>query len=186
MVLLTTKYFGLGQSGELSLWCRNQGVISDGPYKGFISFWVINGHWTGVYDGTNFYIDDASYSGDRTVSHQCDLMWMGEVPFDDEDYNEAMETIRRLGWSKTMTEQKLSLNDVINAQKTAEHNSNMLNLADTLRMVELAEARLKEFQQVIAESFVEIDLLAGEPDGKKIDDLHVHVRKKLGVLINAI
>jgi len=132
--MISASYFGLGQNGDLSLWCRNDGVDEVGRTR----FWVINGHWLGDWDGKVMCIE---YTGDK---QPMELMWMGEVPFDDDEYNEAMAFIRETNWSKNMTTEKMTFDGVLDTGRTVEHNSNVTNLAAAYKQLDAEVERLKK------------------------------------------
>jgi hypothetical protein len=146
--------FALGQDGRLSLWCRNKGMNPDGG----INFWVINGHWDGVWKDGEVYVNATK------GLFKAELYWMGTVPFSDSDYNEAMNFIRELNWSFKMTTQKMTLSGIQNEATVVEHNSVLLNLAKLLKNNEEHAERLKREAAQVEERIQKINALALDPE----------------------
>lgn len=73
--------------GLVSLWCQYKGILKDGGMK----FWVHNGHWEGV-----FYPQSNHFCVGRTQKyHPGRLVWQGEAPFGEDDYQAAMAWIQK-------------------------------------------------------------------------------------------
>lgn len=82
--MITQPQFALGSDGQLSLWCKSDGVTKEGHQK----FFAINGYWNGTFDGSQVYVD-------RTEKvYPAEILWQGKAPFAESEYNEAMEWIR--------------------------------------------------------------------------------------------
>ena len=151
---INAPYFGLSQNGELSLWCENRGQLPDGS----VAFWVINGHWDGTFkDG----IVTIGIDGRKQPAQLC---WMGSVPFNYEDYNEAMAFIRQLNWSEKMTTAPVTLNDVLLENKVVESNSNVMNIAARLKQMDEESSRHEAALEKLREKRNELVAIAEDED----------------------
>jgi hypothetical protein len=122
----------IGDGGDLSLWCVDRGFTPDGGQK----FWVINGHWAGVYRRGVVIIDEDGHRGRRIPAR---LLWRGVAPFADEDYNEAMAWMRKQlkrkpelktffeGMEFNMT--KMTFGDAVEKIEVETHNERVTSLA---------------------------------------------------------
>jgi len=73
------------KDGNASIWCEQNSVLPDGR----ITFIVINGDWTGIYDPQKheIYVD---YTKETIYGK---LIWQGKAPFYSHDYNSALRWI---------------------------------------------------------------------------------------------
>ena len=69
-------------NGKASLWCEHRGVLEDGR----ITFEVINGSWTGIYDPQKHKV----YVSGSGTGMDGKIIWQGRAPFSLYHYNEAL------------------------------------------------------------------------------------------------
>ena len=112
-----------------------------------------------------------SITGDGIVTIGIDgrkqpaqLCWMGSVPFNYEDYNEAMAFIRQLNWSEKMTTAPVTLNDVLLENKIVERNSNVMNIAARLKEIDKTINQIEERRKKLAEQRETLIRLADNED----------------------
>lgn len=160
------------QYGNVSLWCVDRGFTSDGGQK----FWVINGHWAGVYRHGEVIIDEDGLHGTRFAAK---LLWRGITPFADEDYNEAMgwlrDQLRRKpelkqffeGMKFNMT--KLTFDDAVSGIQTEQHNERVTSLAtaysritDKITALEKQLALANEYKDELATKGATVETLSAE------------------------
>lgn len=166
----------IGCDGDVSLWCVDRGFTPDGGQK----FWVINGHWAGIYRQGQVIIDEDGHRNARRISAK--LLWRGITPFADEEYNEAMqwlrEQLRRKPELKIFFERmqfnmsKMTFADAVTGIETEQHNERVTSLASAYKEAENVIAtltkRLEEaeaYKQELAEKGSSVETLSAEEFG---------------------
>jgi hypothetical protein len=75
-----------GEPPSVSLWCKSLGFADDGSEK----FYVINGGWNGHYINGTVYV-----LGKHTFEAPGEVVWRGNAPFGEHEYNDAIEWITK-------------------------------------------------------------------------------------------
>lgn len=134
----------IGQAGDVSLWCEDRGFDENGGQK----FWVLNGHWSGVYTRGQVLVEYTK------KIMPAKLLWRGYTPFEYDDYNEAMSWLRQLlkkkphlqpFFEKVNYMKKMTFSDAVETRKVEDHNSRVeaLAAAYTNHLVRIAELERK-------------------------------------------
>ena len=172
----------IGENGDISLWCEDRGFTPEGGQK----FWVINGHWAGLYYRGRVYIgydgDDSEPCAPRGRHYPGKLLWRGRSPFRHNDYNEAMAWLRthlkrqpeletffgRMEY-RMATKEKIKFGDAVKDIDTERHNERVSALAtahaEISNMITKSEKHLiamREYQAELVEKGEAVEHLTDE------------------------
>jgi hypothetical protein len=164
----------IGGNKDLSLWCEDRGFTPDGGQK----FWVINGHWAGVYRRGIVYVDEDGHKNSHTM--KAKLLWRGYAPYATEDYNEAMQWLR-LHLKKNPSlksffegmefnmNTKINFADAVQGLETDRHNERVTSLAtaytnvtDTIASLQKRLAEAEAYRTLLSEKGAAIENLSDE------------------------
>lgn len=132
-----------GHDGKIDLWCEDRGIDENGGQR----FWVINGHWDGVYHRGKVFVN---YTGGIFPAK---LIWRGKTPFKRQDYNEACAWLRsylrrrpdlKYFFEKMEFSMKKSFKSVVEELDVAGHNERVEALAGAFRSVNESIAGLEK------------------------------------------